>query len=1581
MMRPSKQRADVSLKGPFVLVPVAVRALPVDKDGNYNKDGQPHWANLTPDWGLPNSSAHFVLGKDITPDFFSDSKGKPYPGMHLHWALPDGLTHGTSPQASATLSESGGVASVSVENGSWGFTAPPQVTFVGGGGSGATASAVLSNGVITSIKVEDPGKGYTSPPAVSLGGPHYPLVPNRWFVGRIFADNTTQKIQVTAWVVQSDVIATEQQSDENRPSSAWPAGHGEWLTTTKYIGAYTPYSKWSGDSGNDQLFLTAIGPGDPAFAAFTGSCQNVFAFNDDFSDNPHLLNPANQIGLTYLVAGWYSNPEADPLYACEDATSWTQRMSELNWQVTPPYPVGGADSTTNSFTISNFGNLKARFPVGGNLEIVGSTSYDGSYTVKGTTYKKPDFTLAVDANVPKGVADGYVVPYGTVLPKKTLCHGMVYGAPWLGTDKTVPPQVPASGDLDLAIGNTSAEALAAIVASKMGGVDSPLVITGVNQTTRTFTTASPTNKSNLYPDGTGIYVSGSPGNDGSYTIKSTAYEPGTLTIVVDQAIPDAIAGGQVSSLPMARVLEALQYHLLSDLDPPDAIVNFEQALHNRCFQRRPGGLTWGIQEDPRPDARVSYEICAVDQAARSFTVKSDTDPSAQFPESSLIQVAHSLANDGNYTVESVSYTKPSLTIVVGETIPDASPAGSIVRTVPPLGMLLSELNNQQHVCDELSRQIESVQRETYFAWYKRTVVEQLKLSGGGPTSQHGPAKIKMRKLNELIDALLKELESLTELYATSTGNLLNSADAIRAELEGAGLVLVSSPMPRFWQPADPVLLAAGDAIGRSYKHGEDGRLSPGDDLVCRVSGETITTLTVTPPGADSPVAVEQALLQKYFDPPLPDGATIPTDIVPLLIEAVLLDPLMDTVLAYAAYSQTSVSNPDYAALEKTIENIQTGAYQLHTAASYRIPAWVVERTAAEGGLSGGRIPSKLAVSTWAWPWNPLYLGWEVSWYPSYSQGDESKPAWGLFADWQLLPEEGAISEVDYTWTSASSPTVNPSVAYRGAIVVTPNAIVNFAERLRKYAKPLPDTSPYKVMLEKAASTVADLPVLSQGLSGLTSELMLRQQVLQLPLISYGEAKWSDDEYRDKVANSIGNADAVAPLTLKGAYFPIRAGHFEIDALWNIDGFGQIQRVGLAEKKLILSQGVQTPKHPSVAQLPPRISQPSRLSFRLMSGSDTTGTVETNTESDTSPICGWVLPNHLDNSLMVYDPDGEALGELETLSGRFGPSGSDVRWVGVPGQPATVGGVPDFGAKHPHLAGFLNALIDLGARGQDALRDLIPVIDETLWTVDPLGARNDQSLSVLVGRPLALVRARLELQLEGRPAWRQDWEATEATLASLPALDFTDSGFTKIPFPVRLGDIRDTRDGLIGYFVDDGEATYYKFYAVHGAEQGTAASAEKSSYLQYKHLIDLEPAYDNFEMQNGEVVRQPSAKAVFITMLVDPRACVHATSGILPVKTIEVPPSLVARALAAIDVTFLTGPVLSRADQISLPLPAFQKGQWSWIDQPGVTVWENKDKIGPVSDRASLTSTPYRVYEGWLKLSDAFGAPKKNPNDR
>lgn len=50
------------------------------------------------------------------------------------------------------------------------YTSTPTVAFSGGGGTGAAATAVLTNGVVTGITITNAGSGYTSAPTVTISG-------------------------------------------------------------------------------------------------------------------------------------------------------------------------------------------------------------------------------------------------------------------------------------------------------------------------------------------------------------------------------------------------------------------------------------------------------------------------------------------------------------------------------------------------------------------------------------------------------------------------------------------------------------------------------------------------------------------------------------------------------------------------------------------------------------------------------------------------------------------------------------------------------------------------------------------------------------------------------------------------------------------------------------------------------------------------------------------------------------------------------------------------------------------------------------------------------------------------------------------------------------------------------------------------------------------------------------------------------------------------------------------------------------------------------------------------------------------
>lgn len=61
-------------------------------------------------------------------------------------------------------------ADIDVTVGGRRYTVAPTVSFTGGGGSGATATAAIANGIVTGVTVTAAGTGYTSAPTVVFTG-------------------------------------------------------------------------------------------------------------------------------------------------------------------------------------------------------------------------------------------------------------------------------------------------------------------------------------------------------------------------------------------------------------------------------------------------------------------------------------------------------------------------------------------------------------------------------------------------------------------------------------------------------------------------------------------------------------------------------------------------------------------------------------------------------------------------------------------------------------------------------------------------------------------------------------------------------------------------------------------------------------------------------------------------------------------------------------------------------------------------------------------------------------------------------------------------------------------------------------------------------------------------------------------------------------------------------------------------------------------------------------------------------------------------------------------------------------------
>jgi hypothetical protein len=83
-----------------------------------------------------------------------------------------GRGYTTVPAVTVAAPDLGGqVSGFTITTSGAGYSDVPSVTLTGGGGSGAAATAILTNGTVTSITLTSQGSGYTSAPAVALAAP------------------------------------------------------------------------------------------------------------------------------------------------------------------------------------------------------------------------------------------------------------------------------------------------------------------------------------------------------------------------------------------------------------------------------------------------------------------------------------------------------------------------------------------------------------------------------------------------------------------------------------------------------------------------------------------------------------------------------------------------------------------------------------------------------------------------------------------------------------------------------------------------------------------------------------------------------------------------------------------------------------------------------------------------------------------------------------------------------------------------------------------------------------------------------------------------------------------------------------------------------------------------------------------------------------------------------------------------------------------------------------------------------------------------------------------------------------------
>ncbi|MET8831943.1 hypothetical protein ABZX40_40125 [Streptomyces sp. NPDC004610] len=842
---------------------------------------------------------------------------------------------------------------------------------------------------------------------------------------------------------------------------------------------------------------------------------------------------------------------------------------------------------------------------------------------------------------------------------------------------------------------------------------------------------------------------------------------------------------------------------------------------------------------------------------------------------------------------------------------------------------LTTLNDDQERLDALLGEVYDLQWRLNSLWLKQGLLGILDPRPvGAPDQEDLQAELDPTRAGSLAHTVRERAGQARELAARvpQPAPLAPGADAhdapaagIRAFAAARGLpegaALKAVPRPAFWRGVNPVvsvsgIMPPGDAVV------QDGPL-PTRPLTQGSPAAPVTALTVG--GRSLTAAPGQGPM-----PGLPGLAGLPDGIAGLLAEYFLLDP------GNAAALAGSTSG---------VSTAQVGeALAAHRPADYT-----------------GTLPAR-GLDPWNQPWEPLFMEWRTS-YSHIPHSAGGQDCW-------------VFDGTDYRYVPGSAPAPK-TIAVTGVSALGPHPRTLFAARLKEFVT-RHGSDLQRDRLGSWLDEIGDWGVLAQELTGFNERIAARDtRAFRRPTPQdrhftevAGLAGFPDAESEDALpARYRGRVTSVPylPGGESAEFHATRQGQIHLAELFLYDKFGRVLDVvspdtkqgGLHDHRnfpLVIDSGLTTessltPTVAAVAQLPPRPLQPARLDFDLLDAA--TGTRVVETAADPSPVTGWLLPSHLDGSLLLYDPEGRFLGTYRTLAD--GTGARTGQWEPPPDGTLTT--LAEVAALAPVIAGLL------GSRrlGDEAnLSAFLDVIDSTLWTTDPLGRRTDQTLSALIGRPLALVQARLRLALDGPPLRATGWQAS---------LDPPAPAFTADPFAVRLGDQPARDDGLIGFYrgTADGGYDYERFDSVTAPDDGQdlivrigpPGTPEPSAPANYLRLTFSDP--------------DPTR----LLLLIDPRAGVHAVTGITPTAAVTVAQQHVDGPLRRLQALFRFGPVVGGAAEdgpVPFPRPSTRHGTWSWLSPhpPPGGPWTPYD-LAPAPADARFPDRPPTLEEGLLRL--------------
>ncbi|WP_331768101.1 hypothetical protein [Embleya sp. NBC_00896] len=969
---------------------------------------------------------------------------------------------------------------------------------------------------------------------------------------------------------------------------------------------------------------------------------------------------------------------------------------------------------------------------------------------------------------------------------------------------------------------------------------------------------------------------------------------------------------------------------------------------------------------------------------------------------------HELEADGNSlpALDEALHTRAFAQVDGGHTwiVQPASTDGADTTREPTLPLCLAErlaaLNRAQRVYDQDRERLATIRGQLFMDWliYVKQFVAQgdpvvdtaslsafLATTTGGEMHAVLAADAAVGLLHYAVDASNECTGVSTSSAKTSkAAQVVVAFDAVASALRTAEAQwrLDAVPARPFAMPTDPVLVMEGSRVEPARRNG------PTTSIAVRTDTQLIDKLVLS--GGSGDRSVDGASLPGLPEPPaaMPAARTCAM----LLAEAALLDPLYAPEIAAAtaapAVAITGCQGGQGAPDGGLYATVHAPGYvrTANPVASVRSPSPLSIAFTNSGGHAlapdavGWNAQASLPASSPRGedPFLPVWLTWHIMLDP-LARGVDGRYSPGTLVE-RFVPD-GAAGDLTYPVPAAF--TTGAPVAYSGAVVLSKKPMVGLTRQIDRYLTDLSTdtTDTTDDGLRSARDDFAGRRVMSQALGGFNLAQTLRTPIPQIPVenlvkfdvltnaIAAGATANPGDTWYDTGFNTLSPIST--GLLAEYNFGPLRAGFLEIEDLKVIDVFGR--RITLTTKSrtdtgalevrtaVAFSPAAGDSVNAKRAYLPPRVLAPSRIDAHWLSAAHNDGTsgntgevVTTNEHPATSPVCGWIVADHLDLALRFHDADGSVIGsfglEHDDNVYRTGagdnltdPGGQDLASdVGLPGAPEHV---------NPNIAALMWFIHD---RPAGFLIDLMDAIERSDRFINPATAAQDVSSAVLTGRPLAVVRCVLGVSTAGGllPVSQANTSPTDA-LARAVHNGWTDyaarqadtaAGLDRLTIPLRLGDLTNIEDGLVAFLPETASNTPYTTVSAPTAPEDGANGVTRPSHETLPPTLNGPP--------------------LTVTALVDPRAALHVTTPLLPTVALKLPPEHYLRAMRQLALTFITRPVLKDPRGWTLPLPVEPGHEWSW-QAPGAAA---KALSGASPDEPFYGYSPQRLLEGRLDLT-------------